>query len=316
MAELAHTYARDLTELDHGVLTPGIEAEEVSKHIHDIFNTEDGAAGYTRRYQQHNYFKHHIGRLVTASGYKPAEGLRILDIGSGSGNTVWPSLEIFPKARIVATDLSVPLLAILLRKDTSGQVTAIQENAQELDFHPDTFDVVIGGAILHHLFYPERAIRKAYSALRPGGLGMFFEPCQNGQVMVKIAYERIALDPRFAMLSSEIQRVVRRHINFIDLRLRLRADLEPETFAALEDKWMFSRSHLRKILSSEGARDIRVLSLDPPKNAISEKVLSNFRILEVDVPDWIHDIVRDFDAGLPDDFKAENPTGVALSFRK
>ena len=43
-------------------------------------------------------------------------------------------------------------------------------------FVPESFDLVTGAAILHHLIDPSRALVAAHRALKPGGFAMFFEP--------------------------------------------------------------------------------------------------------------------------------------------
>ena len=73
----------------------------------------EDAGVYHRQYASTAYFK-----LLISDALKrirmPAASPVILDIGSGSGNSVFPCLELFPDCRIVATDLSPNLLKILL----------------------------------------------------------------------------------------------------------------------------------------------------------------------------------------------------------
>ena len=72
----------------------------------------DHAADYDHRYANVAYF-----RIVLDGAFarleRPPAPRAILDIGSGSGNSVIPLLDRFPDAFVVATDISAPLLAIL-----------------------------------------------------------------------------------------------------------------------------------------------------------------------------------------------------------
>jgi ubiquinone/menaquinone biosynthesis C-methylase UbiE len=59
------------------------------------------------------------------------------------------------------------------------KITPVQGNAEDPDFPPDSFDRVLVFAGLHHLPDEVRAIRNAYTLLRPGGIFMAFEPNLN-----------------------------------------------------------------------------------------------------------------------------------------
>jgi ubiquinone/menaquinone biosynthesis C-methylase UbiE len=309
-------YDGSLRQLKGGVFTPGFADSEVGKFIHDIFNTQSGAEDYAKRFSQHQYFKFHISRALREVSAPVVEDAVILDVGSGSGNTVFPCLDLFSKARIVATDLSIPLLEIMVRADRSGRVCAVQQNAEDVKFRDGSFDYVVGGAILHHLFRPDRAIWGAVRVLKPGGMALFFEPCQNGQVLLKFAYERLLLDRRSEEFDERVRAALKRQVHFIGLRLANRADEKPEMFAKLEDKWLFSKSYLTEVSKRSGAGQVWMLAMDASERLVEQKIRSQFRLLRMDAPDWVWSVTKELDNSLPLDFKLENPTGVALILRK
>lgn len=309
-------YNGNLKLLPNGVYTPGFKTSEVETYIHEIFNSKEGADSYAQRYKQHDYFRHHIKRALSVLGDDPKENSIILDIGSGSGNTVFPSLEIFPESRIIATDLSIHLLDALVRSDSSGKIHAVQQNAEDLRFRPESFDYVIGGAILHHLFRPNQTITQAIQLLKPGGVSVFFEPCQNGQYLVKSGYERVLSDTRSKKLDPQIVKLLKRQINFIDLRLRHRPDKSPEIFENLEDKWLFPKNYLKDIAAAAGADEIMVIPLDSSERLVESKMRSNFRLLNAKVPEWVWQVAKDYDASMTDEFKLDNPAGVTVICRK
>ncbi len=309
-------YNGNLHQLPSGVFTSGYSDVELNKYIHGIFNSMEGAESYAKRHQQHHYFRHHINRALSKINETPKENSLILDIGSGSGNTVIPSLELFPNSKIIATDLSEYLLAILKKSNNDGRIVAIQENAEELNFKTEVFDYVIGGAILHHLFYPNKTIEQTINVLKPGGTSIFFEPCASGQRLVKIGYEKVLEDKRSETLEPRVLKLLKQQISFIDVRLRNRPDLKPEVFKNLEDKWIFPKQYLRDIAENAGAQKVYITPLDSPLNLVRQKMESNFRILNTEVPPWVAEIARDFDASMSDDFKIENPAAVTVMFRK
>src|SRR5208337_3692469 len=137
-------------------------------------------------------------RFTTASRHlalDPAGAPRILDLGSGGGNTVFALHELYPKARMIASDLSVPLLRILKanleRHHEAMSCSIVQMNAEEIVFRDDQMDLVVGGSILHHLFTPEKTLRECYRVLKPGGSAVFFEPFELGNQILALIFKQL-----------------------------------------------------------------------------------------------------------------------------
>ncbi len=90
--------------------------------------------------------------------FKNEDELDIIDNGSGSGNTVFPLMDCYPNAQIVASDLSLPILKALRdyydANYGSNTCFIVQLNAQDMIFEEGTIDLIVGGTILHHLFEP------------------------------------------------------------------------------------------------------------------------------------------------------------------
>src|SRR5436305_11771725 len=72
----------------------------------------DRADEYHRAYLNVEYWRFLLANAFAAIGAIDEPAL-IIDIGSGSGNSVIPIADRFPAARIVAVDISPQLLAIL-----------------------------------------------------------------------------------------------------------------------------------------------------------------------------------------------------------
>ena len=81
------------------------------------------------------------------------------------------SLQNFRKPR----DLSVPMLAKAkerVGKETNGKVNAIQGDIRTADLGEGTYDIILAGAVLHHLREDEDwefVFRKIYNSLAVGG---------------------------------------------------------------------------------------------------------------------------------------------------
>lgn len=63
-------------------------------------------------------------------------------------------------------------------------------NAMNNHFTTALFDLVMGIAILHHLLDPMQALTAAHSALKDGGIAVFFEPFE-GLGLISMAFRLI-----------------------------------------------------------------------------------------------------------------------------
>ena len=172
------------------------------------------------------------------------EPLRILDICSGAGNSVIPLLSIFPKAEVIASDLSVELLAMLKQllasQGTADRATLVQMNAKRLDFADGTVDLVVGAAALHHLFRPDLTIASCGRILREGGLAVFFEPFEIGFVYMKLLYQQILADPRAKKIDAAVRQFLQDLLT--DINRRLGEDKSDPIYKQVDDKWLFTRT--------------------------------------------------------------------------
>src|SRR5512146_710140 len=164
-----------------------------SAAVTDQFTTN--AETYHQRYAASDQFEALFRQALAASGAIVPDRPLILDLGSGSGvNSIAPCARIFPGARMVATDLSADLLAILAKRlRTAGgaeEVICVRMDAMGDQVAPARFDLVTGASILHHLDHPQRGLMAAARALKPGGVALFTEPF-SGWALVRLAFERI-----------------------------------------------------------------------------------------------------------------------------
>jgi tRNA (cmo5U34)-methyltransferase len=99
----------------------------------------------------------------------------LLDLGCGAGNYTLRMLGKMPSLKCTLLDLSKPMLTRALeriRQVTSNNVEAIQADIREAVLTTHSFDIILAGAVLHHLRDEqdwERVFRKLYDVLRPGG---------------------------------------------------------------------------------------------------------------------------------------------------
>lgn len=110
-------------------------------------------------------------------GWEPR---RILDLGCGLGHNTIPLARAFPRADIVAVDVSAPMLRYGHARAVGMGVTNVvfrQANAEALDYPDGYFDVVFSTMFLHETSHValRRILAEATRLLAPGGLQVHLE---------------------------------------------------------------------------------------------------------------------------------------------
>ena len=99
----------------------------------------------------------------------------LLDIGCGAGNYSLKLLQILPNLNVTLVDLSQPMLeraAQRIRPLTTGLIQTLQVDIRELDLPDESYDIMLAGAVFHHLRSEnewQSVFEKCHRALKPGG---------------------------------------------------------------------------------------------------------------------------------------------------
>jgi len=171
-----------------------------------------------------------VGKLRKALGGEESFG-RGLEIGAGTGYFTLNLLQAGVIERGVATDISPGMLATL--SDSAERlgldVKAVRCEATELPFSDESFDLVYGHAVLHHLPDLEVAFTEFRRVLRPGGRIAFCgEPSYYGDRLAELpkrgaafvaplwrtlmrAAPRVGIGPHAESEEDELERVVDVH---------------------------------------------------------------------------------------------------------
>jgi len=136
-----------------------------------------------------------LGKLTKLLGPHPGPFPRSLEIGAGTGYFSLNLLQTGVVREATCTDISPGMLATLERNaaELGLEVETAACDASELPFEDDSFDLVLGHAVLHHLPDLDRCFAEFERVLRPGGT-LFFagEPSRSG--------DRLAAVPKRAAL--------------------------------------------------------------------------------------------------------------------
>src|SRR4051794_37224832 len=130
-----------------------------------------------------------LGKLTKLLGPHPEPFERSLEIGAGTGYFSLNLLQTGVVRAATCTDISPGMLATLEHnaEQLGLDVETAACDAAELPFDDESFDLVLGHAVLHHLPDLDRAFAEFHRVLKPGGT-LFFagEPSRTGDRIARL----------------------------------------------------------------------------------------------------------------------------------
>jgi SAM-dependent methyltransferase len=129
-------------------------------------------------------------KLFKALGGEPAHPFGdAIDIGAGTGYFSLNLLQLGLIERAIATDISQGMLDTLASsaRRLGLALDRVRTDAEHLPFPEESFDLVFGHAVLHHVPSLDRALAEFHRVLRPGGLIAFCgEPSRYGDRIASV----------------------------------------------------------------------------------------------------------------------------------
>ncbi|MGN6200862.1 MAG: class I SAM-dependent methyltransferase [Solirubrobacterales bacterium] len=169
-----------------------------------------------------------------------------LEIGSGTGYFSLNLVQLGVIERLTATDISPGMLERLAATAEAlglEDVTTVETEAEVLPFEDESFDLVLGHAVLHHIPDLDRAFAEFRRVLRPGGMIAFAgEPSRYGDTLA-------ALPKRAGLALAPVWR------RAIGAKERAVAEYEQSEGHSLEgevDVHAFAPADLRRLLRDAG----------------------------------------------------------------
>lgn len=121
----------------------------------------------------------------------------ILDLGCGAGNYTLKMLSKLPNLHCTLIDLSKPMIDRAyerVSKETTGYVEVIQGDIRDIDLPANHFDIILAGAVLHHLRGDEDwefVFKKLFNILKKGGCLMISDlVSQDTELLTNFIWEK------------------------------------------------------------------------------------------------------------------------------
>jgi ubiquinone/menaquinone biosynthesis C-methylase UbiE len=228
------------------------EIREVNTRYHDVAATE-----YDRKWgidfgdigrQQV------LGKLRKALGGEPGTFGSSLEIGAGTGYFTLNLMQAGVIREAVCSDISPGMLETLAgnAQRLGLEVETVTTDAEGLPFPDESFDLVLGHAVLHHLPDLGQAFREFQRVLKPGGTVVFAgEPSHHG--------DRLARVPkRSAAALSPLWRRVMRARPAGELHRECGGDAEDHALEGVVDVHAFTPEALGGFARAAGLEDVEV----------------------------------------------------------
>lgn len=114
--------------------------------------------------------------LITSAAFQSSSAIRrVLDIGCGAGNNTLKLAQCVATFDSDLVDLSLPMLTRARERivdATTGKVKIFHGDFREIALAPESYDVILAAAVLHHLRDDQdwaSAFRKLFELTAPGG---------------------------------------------------------------------------------------------------------------------------------------------------
>ena len=299
-----------------GILSPGYSTAELDRHIHALF--QDNYQDYLRPFPLTrgaiDHWKALIADAMPASHADYQRRLAILDIGSGGGTSVFPLVELFPNAEIIASDLSVNLLRELRQWHeqhyADRQLWLLQLNAQDTVFEDGQLDLVTGAHVLHHLGDLKGTFAEIHRILKPGGVALFWEPFESGCQMLSLIMQLLIAKnetvPEASRLPGDVVAGFREFM--FDIHRRKGSSKSQALLDTIDDKWIFTRTQLEALVEGTGLELTAIRQVASPDGLIVRSVDHELarRLQSPDeLPRWARDLVHEIEGQLSREYVSE-----------
>ncbi|ANE82007.1 ubiquinone biosynthesis methyltransferase UbiE [Mycobacterium adipatum] len=192
----------------------------------------DGLVGANPGYHSHLRLSAQRMQLPDAG-----RGLRLLDIGCGTGASTAALLKQAPHAQIIGVDGSAGMLARARAKDWPDTVSFVQSRAEDLEQAgvSGPFDGILAAYLVRNLPDPDPVLRALRTLLKPGGVFAAHEysvrDSRRATAMWNLVSSAVIIPAgKIRTGDADLYRYLRRSVNSFDGAARFRERLQDNGF--------------------------------------------------------------------------------------
>jgi len=262
-----------------------INKEKATNALEDLeYDLRHGTLKYHGSKMADNYMKH-----VARSG----ERLEVLEIGCGTGNVTVGLSKHLQVKHCIAVDISHHFLQTAYHRlkkhsDTPEKITLMCANVEDMPFSDNTFDVIIGNSFLHHIYDYKSLLIKLRQTLKPGGVLLFNEPCQQGKSLIAFFLTLILKQEENAgifgkkVFSAEEREVIKGGIHVLTREQYVDRIGKPEIKKNMEDKHIFNSHEIMRLSSQLGFSDCQLFNIGELSDGYKGFVKNTLKTLRID----------------------------------
>lgn len=232
-------------------------------------------------YKNHKEFAYFYFNALGYNLRNKTENLSILDAACGTG---WTTAALHCNERLLnsnihAFDISINGIKTLnnyLKSqniNNNNQVELSVQNAMDMKFSENSFDVIIGSSILHHFDHYEYFLDACFNILKPSGKAIFGEPFAIGCGIVYSVMKIASNETFFHNKSIEDM--------YIDTSVRIQKYNDTEFLKNLVDKHFFLPDELLTLGHNIGFKKVEIKpfhDIDYIKNGLIPELYKNMGI--------------------------------------
>jgi ubiquinone/menaquinone biosynthesis C-methylase UbiE len=153
---------------------------DIKASITDTRNSFEESFASGEFYNRQTQNEEHLERILAFINVR--EGMRILDLGCGSGYLSFPIAGNNPRCQVTGLDIVSDALNVnRSRAEENGMnnLSFVCYDGIGFPFETDSFDMVVTRYALHHFPDIERSIGEVSRVLKAGGALFISDPCPN-----------------------------------------------------------------------------------------------------------------------------------------
>ena len=187
-----------LSNFGYSKVTP----KEKTKLVQKVFS--DVAFNYDLMNDVMSLGAHRLWKKSFINLVNPSADDRIIDVGSGSGDLVLEIKKRNLNLKIDMVDLNKEMLLEGKKRIKTGNVKFYQQNAENLNFHDNTYDKYLISFCLRNITDIDQSFREAFRILKPGGQYYCLEFSQPSSLFIAniYSYYKSNLIPTFGKIFS------------------------------------------------------------------------------------------------------------------